>query len=136
MRVLTLEMDYPLMSRDDFRGVFKRELGHSINHLPYDWTSNLIAAFGEIVKNFYDHANKKGVIVVTVDTHEMTFEAYDFGPGKKDVPWVAISKENCGLGLKMIEGALDGLRLIPGVTSCNIEITTVDHFHYKGKITY
>lgn len=136
MQTLKLEMDYPEMSRDEFRGVFKRELGRPISHLSYDWTSNLANALGEIVKNFYDHANKKGVIIVTVDTHEMTFEAYDFGPGKKDGVWVAASKENCGLGLGMIQGALNGLKLVRGVTSCTIEIVTSPHFHYKGKITY
>jgi anti-sigma regulatory factor (Ser/Thr protein kinase) len=136
MQIFKLEMDYPEMSRDEFRGVFKRNLGNQLGHLPYDWTSNLITALGEIVKNFYDHADKKGVILITVDTHEMTFEAYDFGPGASDKAWAPVSKENCGRGLEMIRSALNGLKLIRGVRSCDIEIILSDRFHYKGKITY
>lgn len=136
MQTFKLEMDYPEMSRDEFRGVFKRELGHPISHLPYDWTNNLTVVLGEIVKNFYDHANKKGTIIVNFDNQEMSFEAYDFEPIRESKSWTPVSKENCGLGLNMIRAGLNGLKSINGVISCNIEVITSPKFHYKGKITY
>ena len=154
METFTLTMNHPNLSRDDFRKLYKEQIGNKLMKLPYAWTSNLANVLQEIVKNFYDHAHKQGVITVQADEHEMSFEAYDFGPGYQgeiiDVPFAILaryhtkhgsslketSQENAGLGLAMIEGGLQGLKTIPGVTHYELKITTSPHFSYVGKIRY
>ena len=117
MHTLKLEMDGTLLEREEFRNIFRRSFRDQLGKLPYAWVPNIGNVLGEIVKNFYDHGDKKGYIEILSDDHSMKMNAYDFGPGymvesgvivtfeelltqiEERTSWKKVSEENCGLGL-------------------------------------
>ena len=151
---LEIQYNHPHLSRQDFRNLYKPAIGNPLFALRHNWVANLDYALREIVKNFYDHANKKGIIIVVVSEHEVTFEAYDFGPGyqggskEKDFCEIvtyhkkhgsslkAVSKENLGMGINTIEACFKGLQQGNWVTSVDYEVQTYPNFKYKGTIRF
>jgi len=133
--------------RDKYRQEFRKQLTDPLTH----WAYQLANIFGEVVKNFYDHAGGQGKLLVTVRGNTIEWEAYDHGPGDskersieqliacalanrekyKDAP----PDGNAGLGLGMTKAGLDGIAKCAEVRESTWTLSTKNRFHYKGHIT-
>jgi anti-sigma regulatory factor (Ser/Thr protein kinase) len=148
---ISLEFDVSdtSLDRDQFRDKFRKfrkELTEPLEH----WKYQLANVFGEVVKNFYDHADKRGKILVTIDGKHITWEAFDYGPGdplgrsidelmaetdrNREKYKNAPSNGNCGLGLGMMQGGLNGIAKCAEVKSSTWSLETKGRFHYQGVI--
>lgn len=138
------------LTRQQFREKYNRELRNSLSRIGKDWSHQLAQVFIEVVKNFYDHANRQGTIIVTVRGNEVDWTAYDSGPGDPQGRTIEVLGEQalrdrekyknsktdgpCGLGLSMTHGGLNGLRHRSGVRDSTWSLTTRGRFEYKGHI--
>jgi anti-sigma regulatory factor (Ser/Thr protein kinase) len=155
METFRQEFDGAGLTRAEFKKLFKRDLGNKLLKLKKNWAYQLAVIFGEVVLNLYDHTkDRKGVIEVRFNETEVTFEAYDFGPGYNGGSEATSLYElseyhfrcgsslpmspggNAGAGLTFIHNGLNALKSTPGIKSCDLEVTTVGHFHYKGRLTF
>lgn len=139
------------LGREEFRARFKREFQKPLMDLNQYWSYQLAVTLGEIVKNFYDHANRRGAIIVSVTNNRVEWFAYDNGPGDETARTIdeliaeamknrekyknSAPDVNCGLGLGMIKAGLDGLKKCEGVLDSTWDLSTFRKFEYRGTIS-
>jgi hypothetical protein len=151
-RTITLEFgpEDRLLSREEFRKKFRQEFRKPLTDPLTHWAYQLANVFGEVVKNFYDHANGQGKLSVIVCGNVIEWEAADAGPGDPEersidelIAYAFTHPEkyasptpngNAGLGLAMMKGGLDGIVGCTDVKESTWSLSTKGRFVYRGVI--
>lgn len=138
------------LTREEFLARFKQEFAKPLRSKHSHWAYQLTQVFLEVVKNFYDHSDKRCRLLVIIDRNEVTWEASDSGPGDpegrsiQELSARALHDRakyensppdgNCGLGLGLIASGLDAMRLCDDVQESLWHLSTKGKFEYCGRI--